>query len=57
MTTKMLTLFSAMALAGIAQAEPGPRGGRIVWKKDLPAALKEARATSRPLMLYFTHDL
>ncbi len=52
-----IVVLAALALAGIAQAESLPRGGRIAWQYDLQACLREAKETSRPLMLYFTHDL
>jgi len=53
-------LLSCLLAAGSLPAQEvpdAPRGGRIEWRRDLDAALREAAASHRPLMLYFTHDL
>ncbi len=48
----MNTVLAILALVAAQQ----DRGGKIEWRHDLDAALKDARGSWRPLLLYFTAD-
>jgi len=53
----MRRLTCAITAALAACGPPAPMvGGKILWRQgeQLPAALAEARADGRPVMLYFT---
>jgi thiol:disulfide interchange protein len=49
-------LMLARAIGTAAQDSKAPRGGKIEWRRDVDAALAEAKKSGRPAMLYFTAD-
>ena len=44
-------LVASVAIAGPAAAQDG---GKILWNHDPAAAMKEAKKSGRPMMLFFT---
>ena len=51
MIRKHLTALFLLSLGAIAQSAPGD--DEIVWKDNYQAALKEARATGKPIFLEY----
>lgn len=53
----MKSLYLAIGfLAAGGSAFAGDKGGKLPWKKDLAAGLKEAKQSGKPLAAYFTSD-
>jgi hypothetical protein len=46
----------ALAAAVLASTASAQDGGKIPWNKDPQAALKEAKKTGRPMMMFFTSE-
>ena len=53
MVKSMVALATTLVLAGAAQAQDG---GKIPWNHDTAAALKEARKSGKPMLMFFTSD-
>jgi hypothetical protein len=49
----LLTAVAALVACGPAVAD---EGGKLPWKKDPAAAIKEAAKDGKPMMLYFTSE-
>lgn len=54
MKHSITVLAFVLALAGAASAQS--KGGKIPWKTDPHAAMKEAAKIGKPMMLYFTSE-
>lgn len=48
----MVVFFAVFAVMAASKWFVGPE--RVSWRSDLPAALAEARAANKPVLLYFT---
>ncbi len=53
MVKAMLALVAGVLFAGEALAGGG---GKVPWIKDPEAAMKAAKSSGKPMMLYFTSD-
>ena len=53
MNLKLATVLSAILLAG-GTAWAG--GGKIKWETDYAKGLSEAKASGKPILIYFTAD-
>ena len=51
MVKTMLAFAAAVVLAGPALAQDG---GKIPWNHDPAAAIKAAKQTGKPMMMFFT---
>lgn len=49
-------LVLAGLIAGATVATAGGSGGKVPWVKKYDQALAQAKATGKPLMVYFTMD-
>jgi hypothetical protein len=53
MVKPMLALATTLFLAGALHAQDG---GKIPWNHDTKAAMKEARRSGKPMLMFFTSD-
>ena len=53
MVKPMLALATTLFLAGALHAQDG---GKIPWNHDTKAAMKEARKSGKPMLMFFTSD-
>jgi hypothetical protein len=53
MVKTMLALATTLLLAGTLEAQDG---GKIPWNHDVKAAMKEARKSGKPMLMFFTSD-
>jgi type IV secretory pathway TrbD component len=53
MVKTMLALATTLFLAGALHAQDG---GKIPWNHDVAAAMKEARKSGKPMLMFFTSD-
>jgi len=53
----MRVLYSGIAVLALSSwVHAGDKGGKLPWKKDLTAGLREAKQSGKPLTAYFTSD-
>ena len=48
------TILSMTAVAVLAGTAAAQDGGKIPWNHDPAAAMKEARRSGKPMMMFFT---